>query len=189
MKKAFTITLILLGCMTVMGQTKYYKTTVEFETVDGCFRTATNTNSFKNGYSANFEGTYAVMSKWIKPYKIKPHTFKITSIVRISKKDQIKKQERFEPCKNTSSYSTAGLLAFTSCDTCHYVLTGTSPTPLQSSFDLKPLSYTFTAGINGGVMLKIHIPENKFPIDSLIMYVKKSQIRWLNDSTAIIHKP
>jgi hypothetical protein len=59
----------------------------------------------------------------------------------------------------------------------------------ESGYNFKPLWYSFNGGVNGKEMLKIKIPQNKFPFDSLVMYVKKSQLRWLNDSTLVVHKP
>lgn len=43
----------------------------------------------------------------------------------------------------------------------------------------------------GKQLLAIEQPKSgwNIPIDSLKIFVKKSQIRWINDSTAIIHKP
>lgn len=59
---------------------------------------------------------------------------------------------------------------------------------LQGFSKLEPLYYSFTGGINGKEMLRIKIPNNTIPFDSLIIYVRKSQLRWLNDSTAVINK-
>lgn len=48
---------------------------------------------------------------------------------------------------------------------------------------LQPIATTWT-----DLMLIIDHPKGGYPTDSLIMHVKKSQITWLNDSTAVIHK-
>lgn len=78
---------------------------------------------------------------------------------------------------------------FRVCDTC------TTSTALlnniqgfSTAIPLIPLSYNFSGGTNGKTMLSVQIPQNKIPFDSLIIYVKKSQIKWLNDSTAVIYK-
>lgn len=47
---------------------------------------------------------------------------------------------------------------------------------------LQPMATTW-----GGVMFTVDHPKY-YPTDSLVIHVKKSQITWLNDSTAVIHK-
>lgn len=112
MKIILTIA-IMLSSLSGMAQTKqikkYYKTVVVFQTTNGCYRSAVRTEYFDSSYSANYDEVFAAISKWVKPYKIKLGSFKITSMTRVSKRGMLHKKEKFEPCAfepvNFSRYS------------------------------------------------------------------------------------
>lgn len=101
MRSILTIA-IMISSLSVMAQTKqikkYYKIVVVFQTTNGCYRSAVQTGYFDNGYSPNYDEVFETISKWVKPYKIKPWSFLITHMARVSKKEMLHKTKRFEPC-------------------------------------------------------------------------------------------
>ncbi len=52
---------------------------------------------------------------------------------------------------------------------------------------VQPLHY-ISVGSKVAIILSMDLKPNASNIDSVILYVKKNQLKWLNDSTAIIHK-
>jgi len=179
MKKLLLFSALVACSLTLMAQKRYYKTTVEFQTTDGCYRSATNVNYFDNKYSANFDGTLNTVAKWVRPYKIKRGTFKITEMARISKSEFISrsKPEKFKPCEPYKPIDLTGLITSTtttaSCDTCHFRY-------IANSFNWRPMKYNFfDFGYNKEIM-SVSMP------DSTGIYTVKfsrDKVKFINDTT------
>jgi hypothetical protein len=170
MKKSIITLLLAFIVSAVFAQTKkYYSANVRYTTSCG-----ENTSWMDTDGSTDFEYLKSTLKKWIKPYKLL--SFEITSVKQIAKPKYRTKSEKFkcpEPIKIKYDTASYGLLSNIS---------------VLGSNTFSQSSFIFTGNGNSPT-LKIKMHQTNYETDSLTMLIKKSQIRWINDSTAIIRKP
>lgn len=162
MKKLLIIPL-LVATINIFGQgkpkpTRYFEYTVEFTLTSGCESSAWATYATTNNYAITYGEAKFLIAKWVKPNKLK--SFKLSGVREIKKSEQ-QKSTKFkcpEPTKVSLFTDTVTNFSYTSWY------------PIMSP------------------MIKIQSFPSFSKMDSVVLTVKKSQLRWVNDSTAIITK-
>lgn len=166
---------LLLSVGVAMGQskTRYFEYTAYFTLTNGCESSARATYSTTNNYAITYREAKSAIAKWLKPNKLK--VFRLSGVKEIKKSEQ-QKPNKFH-CPEPLNFS------FIS-DTTKLISSLSGSAQGLSSFTYQPQYYVFNGGLNGRAVLKIDMP--KLPIDSLTLHLNKSQLRWINDSTAVI---